>query len=215
MVAAESFVSELDAKNQPSIGRVVAALNEGLGKEGVEVADALRMALRASIEAAEVAALWIPDCNDLEMKLSLAEQCGDGARQCRRLSVRLTALGAPPYDPRDGGYSKLFAFQRALQTPEERSSAGYVTGKALSAARLGALAAFCASRGDEESARLLGTDMVAEERRYYDEGRLLLIAAATTEESQARARRAAYRTLELAGEIVEPLALRRSLGRRR
>ncbi len=215
MVAAESFVSELDAKNQPSIGRIIAALNEGLGKEGVEVADALRMALKAAIEAAEVAALWIPDCNDLEMKLSLAEQCGDGARQCRRLSARLEALGVPPYDPRDGGYSKLFAFHRSLQTPEERSSAGYVTGKALSSARLGALAAFCAGRGDEESAHLLGTDIVAEERRYYDEGRKLLIGAADTEESQARARRSAYRTLELAGEIVEPLALRRSLGRRR
>ncbi len=215
MVAAESFVSELVAKNQPSIGRVVAALNEGLGKDGVEVADALRMALKAAIEAAEVAALWIPDCNDLEMKLLLAEQCGDGARQCRRLSARLAALGVPPYDPRDGGYSKLFAFLRSLQTPEERSSAGYVTGKALSAARLNALAAFCAAHGDEESARLLGTDIVSEERRYYDAGRLLLIGAATAEESQARARRAAYRTLELAGEIVEPLALRRSLGRRR
>lgn len=215
MVAAESFVSELDAKNQPSIGRVVAALNEGLAKEGVEVGDALRMALKAAIENAEVAALWIPDCDDLQMKLSLAEQCGDGARQCRRLSARLIALGGGAYDPRDGGYSKLFAFQRSLQTPEERSSAGYVTGKALSVARLGALSAFCASHGDEESAQLLGTDMVADERRYYDEGRQMLITWATTEESQARARRSAYRTLELAGEIVEPLALRRSLGKRR
>ncbi|HXJ19668.1 MAG TPA: ferritin-like domain-containing protein [Polyangia bacterium] len=179
------------------------------------MADALRMALKAAIESAEVAALWIPDCDDLEMKLSLAEQCGDGARKCRRLAARLAALGVGNYDPRDGGYSKLFAFLRSLQTPEERSSAGYVTGKALSAARLAALAAFCTTRGDEESARLLGTDMVAEERRTYDEGRVLLTAAATTEESQARARRAAYRTLELAGETVEPLALRRSLGRRR
>ena len=69
MVAAETFVNELDAKNQPSIQRVIAALNEGLGKEGVEVADTLRMALKAAIELAEVAALWVTDCNDLEMKL--------------------------------------------------------------------------------------------------------------------------------------------------
>lgn len=215
MVAAESFVSELDGKNQPSIGRIVAALNEGLGKDGVEVADALRMAMKGAIENAEVAALWLTDCDDLGMKLSLAEQCGAGARHCRRLAERLAALGVPAYDPRDGGYSKLFAFLRSLTTPEERSSAGYVTGKALSAARLGALAAFCTAHDDEDSARLLGTDIVADDRRTYDEGRQMLIAAATTEESQARARRAAYRTLELAGEIVEPLALRRSLGRRR
>ncbi|HVV51342.1 MAG TPA: ferritin-like domain-containing protein [Polyangia bacterium] len=215
MVAAETFVSELDAKNQPSIQRVIAALHEGLGKEGVEVADALRMALKAAIELAEVAALWVTDCDDLEMKLSLAEQCGDGARQCRRLSARLVALGVPDYDPRNGGYSKLFAFLRSLQTPEERSSAGYVTGKALSMARLGALAAFSADKGDAESARLLGTEIAGEERRYYEEGTRLLVAATASEESQARARRAAYRTLELAGETVEPLALRKSLGKRR
>jgi len=41
------------------------------------------------------------------------------------------------------------------------------------------------------------------------------VAATVTEESQARARRAAYRTLELAGETVEPLALRKTLGKRR
>ncbi len=137
MVAAETFVNELDAKNQPSIQRVIAALNDGLGKEGVEVADTLRIALKAAIELAEVAALWVTDCDDLEMKLSLAEQCGDGARQCRRISARLVALGVADYDPRNGGYSKLFAFLRSLQTPEERSSAGYLTGKALSMARLG------------------------------------------------------------------------------
>src|SRR5437763_8982041 len=169
MVAAESFVSELDAKNQPSIGRIVTALNEGLGKDGVEVADALRMAMKGAIENAEVAALWLTDCDDLGMKLSLAEQCGAGARHCRRLAERLAALGVPAYDPRDGGYSKLFAFLRSLTTPEERSSAGYVTGKVLSAARLGALAAFCTAHDDEDSARLLGTDIVADDRRTYDE----------------------------------------------
>ena len=215
MVAADTFVAELDSKNQPSTRRVISALNDGLAREGVEVADALRMALKAAIEVAEVAAIWIADCDDLEMKLSLAEQCGDGARQCRRLSARLAALGVAEYDPRNGGYSKLFAFLRSLQTQEERASAGYVTGKALSIARLEALGAFCDAKGDAESARLLNAEFVDEERRYYDEGRRMLIAATATEESQARARRAAYRTLELAGETVEPLQLRKTLGKRR
>lgn len=215
MVAADNFVSELDAKNQISIQRVISALQSGLGKDGVESVDALRMALKASIEVAEIAALWIADCDDLEMKLSLAEQCGDGARQCRRLSARLAALGIVGYDPRDGGYSKLFAFWRSLQTTEERSAAGYVTGKALSMARLVALAAFCEGKGDAESAHLLGGVIRAEEQRYYDEGKGMLTSSATNEESQARARRSAYRTLELAGENVEPLALRKSFAKRR
>ena len=215
MVAAENYVAELDTKNQASIQRVVDALSTALAKDGVEVPDALRFALKATIEAAEVAALWITDCDDLEMKLSLAEQCGDSARQCRRLSARLTAVGVAGYDPREGGYSKLFAFLRSLQTPEERSSAGYLTGKALSMARLGALARFCEGKGDAESAHLLGGEIVDLERHYYEQGKQMLITAAGTEESQARARRAAYRTLELAGETVEPLQLRKAFGKRR
>jgi hypothetical protein len=58
-------------------------------------------------------------------------------------------------------------------------------------------------------------EILGEERRYYQEGQRMLIAVAGTEEAQARARRAAYRTLELAGETAEPLQLRRALGRRR
>jgi hypothetical protein len=215
MVAAENFVSELDAKNQPSIQRVVDALSAALGKDGVDVPDALRYAVKATIELAEVAALWISDCDSREMKLSLAEQCGDSARQCRRVLARLETLGVPGYDPRAGGYSKLFAFLRSLQTAEERSSAGYVTGKALSMARLGVLSAFSQQKGDDESTQLLGVDMLSEERRYYEMGKRMLIVVATTEESQARARRAAYRTLELAGETAEPLQLRKALGKRR
>jgi hypothetical protein len=215
MVAAENYVAELDTKNQTSIQRIVDALAAALAKDAVEVPDALRFALKATIESAEVAALWIPDCADLEMKLSLAEQCGDSARQCRRLSERLAALGVTGYDPRDGGYSKLFAFLRSLQTTEERSSAGYVTGRALSMARLGTLAGFCDRKGDEDSSRLLGVDILGQERRYYEQGKQMLVAAVASEESQARARRAAYRTLELAGETAEPLQLRKALGKRR
>ena len=59
------------------------------------------------------------------------------------------------------------------------------------------------------------SDILGQERRYYEQGKQMLVAAVATEESQARARRAAYRTLELAGETVEPLQLRKALGKRR
>jgi hypothetical protein len=215
MAASETFVAELDAKNHTSIQRVIDALLTGISKEAFEVTDVLRLIIKSTIEAAEVAALWVSDCDDLEMKLSLAEQCGDGARQCRQVALRLAELGTPAYDPREGGYSKLFAFLRSLQTAEERSAAGYVTAKALSIARLQTLATFCADRQDPTSARLLAEDILAGERRYYEEGKLLLAAAATNEESQARGRRSAYRTLELATEMVEPLQLRKLLPKRR
>ena len=215
MAAADTFVSELDAKNQISIQRVIEALGTALAKEGFEVTDVLRLVIKTTIEATEVAALWVADCGDLEMKLSLAEQCGDGARQCREVAARLDALGQGPYDPRSGGYSKLFAFLRSLQTPEERAAAGYVTSKALSMARLNALAATCREKGDGETASLLANTLLSQERRYYEEGKVLLAAAATNEESQARGRRSAYRTLELALEMVEPLQLRKLLPKKR
>ena len=215
MAAADTFVTELDAKNQASIQRVIEALGASLTKEAFEVTDVLRLVVKTTIEAAEVAALWVPDCDDFEMKLSLAEQCGAGARQCREVSARLEALGQGGYDPRSGGYSKLFAFLRSLQTAEERSAAGYVTAKALSMARLGALAAVCREKGDGQTASLLADTILSSERRYYEEGKRLLAQVATNEESQARGRRSCYRTLELATEMVEPLALRKLLLKKR
>jgi len=216
MVTAETFVAELDAKNRTSIERLIGTLSSGIAKEGFEVPDVMRLMLKSSIEAAEVAALWLADCDDLEMKLLLAEQCGDGAKHYRLIAARLAALGAAGnYDPRDGGYSKVFAFLRSLQTPEERSSAGHLTLKALSLARLTALASFCDEKGDAESAQLLRDGLSVEERRYYEQGRRALAISAAAEESQARARRAAYRTLELAAEMHEPMQLRKILLKRR
>ena len=217
MVTADSFVTELDAKNHASIERLIGSLISGVAKEPFEVPDVMRLILKAAIEAAEVAALWMADCDDLEMKLLLAEQCGDGAKQYRAISARLAAIGADVagYDPRHGGYSKVFAFLRSLQTPEERSSAGHVTAKALSMARLEAMATFCENKGDAETAHLFRDQLAVDERRYYDEGKRILSATAATEESQARARRAAYRTLELAADMNEPIQLRKILLKKR
>jgi GrpB-like predicted nucleotidyltransferase (UPF0157 family) len=217
MVTADNFVTELDAKNQTSIERLIASLVSGVAKEAFEIPDVLRLIMKASIEAAEVAALWLSDCDDLEMKLLLAEQCGDGAKQYRHISARLSALAADVagYDPRHGGYSKVFAFLRSLQTPEERSSAGFVTAKAFAMARLETMAVFCEGKGDLDSARLLRDELAPLEQRYYEEGKRILSAAAATEESQARGRRAAYRTLELAADMHEPIQLRKILLKRR
>jgi hypothetical protein len=217
MVTADSFVTELDAKNHASIERLIGSLISGVAKEPFEVPDVMRLILKASIEAAEVAALWMADCDDLEMKLLFAEQCGEGAKQYRAISARLAAIGADVagYDPRHGGYSKVFAFLRSLQTPEERSSAGLLTGKALSMARLEAMAAFCDNKGDAETAQMFRRELALDERRYYDEGKRILSTTAATEESQARARRAAYRTLELAADMNEPIQLRKILLKKR
>src|SRR5204863_9372179 len=132
-----------------------------------------------------------------------------GARRCGQVAVRGAELGLRDYDPRDGGYSKLFAFLQSLQTAEERAAAGYVTNKSLSIARLQALMTLASDKGDAQTARLLAEGILAHERRYYEDGKRLLEQVALNEESQARGRRSAYRTLELATEMVEPLQLRK------
>jgi hypothetical protein len=215
MPDAASFVSEFHAKNQASLERLVVAFRAAVTKETLEIADLVRLAMKVAIESAEVSALWLVDCDDLEMKVGLSEQCGDAARHYRLLSRRLEGLGSEPFDPRQGGYSKVFAFLRALQTPEERASAGQVTLRTFTLGRLEAMAQICEERGDAETASLFRDQLGADERRGFDAGWKKLIASTPQEESQARARRAAFRVVELAAEAVEPLQLRKSLPRRR
>jgi hypothetical protein len=109
----------------------------------------------------------------------------------------------------------LFAFLRSLQTSEERAAAGLLTLGGSAEARLEALLSVCESKSDTETAALLRDDMLPDERRRVDQGRDKLILLTTGEDSQARARRAIHKTIELLGEIFEPTALRRLLGRAR
>lgn len=141
--------------------------------------------------------------------------CGVHARQYQRLQERLSVLGlaSGSYDPRQGGYSKLFAFLRSLQTSEERVATGLLTLGGAAVARLGALQNFCVDRADQATADLLKDGMIPDEQHRTDEGRDRLVVVATSDDIQARARRAIYKTIELLGELYEPGALRRVLGR--
>jgi hypothetical protein len=209
MVSADVFVTETDFKNQESFrGLVASGYLPALAGDAASVADMLRFEAKFAIESIEAAALWIADTESLEMKIVLGAQCGVHARQYQRLQERLSDLGLAPgsYDPRQGGYSKLFAFLRSLQTSEERVAAGLL-------ARLGALLAVCGERADEGTGELLRNGMIPDEQRRADEGRERLTLLATAEDSQARARRAVFKTIELLGELYEPGALRRALGR--
>ena len=217
MVTADVFVSELEFKNQESFrGLVASGYLPALAGDGASVADMLRLESKFAIEFIEAAAIWIADTESLEMKILLGTQCGVHARQYQRLQDRLSALGLAPgsYDPRQGGYSKLFAFLRSLQTSEERAATGLLTlggcggGQARRAGRQFAKSGATATRGI-----CCSDELIPDEQRRADEGRDRLVLVATAEDSQARARRAIYKTIELLGELYEPGALRRVLGR--
>jgi hypothetical protein len=216
MVNADVFVAELEFKNQESFrGLVASGYLPALAGDGASVADMLRLETKFAIEFIEAAAIWIADSESLEMKILLGAQCGVHARQYQRLQDRLSALGLAPgsYDPRQGGYSKLFAFLRSLQTSEERAATGLLTLGGSAVARMEALAAVCEEKGDVDTRDLLRNELIPDEQRRTDEGRDRLVLLTTAEDSQARARRSIYKTVELLGELYEPGALKRVLGR--
>ncbi|MBN2577008.1 MAG: hypothetical protein JXP73_20770 [Deltaproteobacteria bacterium] len=216
MASAEVFVAETEFKNQESFrGLVASSYLPALAADKASIAEMLRMEAKLTIEAIEAAAIWIADSESLEMKILLGSQCGVHARQYGRLQDRLATLGLAPgsYDPREGGYSKLFAFLRSLQTSEERAAAGLLTVGGAAVARLDALLTVCRERGDEATATLLSSEMIPDEQRRADAGRDRLVLLATAEDSQARARRAVFKTIELLGDVCDPGVLRRMLGR--
>jgi hypothetical protein len=215
MPEAEPFIAEFHAKNQASLDRHLAAFKAALAKETLEVVDFLRLAMKDGIEAAEVAALWFVDCEDLGMKIGFADLCGSAARHHRLIAERIAALGGDAFDPRSGGYSRFFGFLRSLQTPEERAAAGLVTLRTFNIGRLSVFGDLCDERGDAGTALLFRDQIASDERRVFENGWRTLIANATTEESQARARRAAFRIVELAAEAADPLQLRKALPKRR
>jgi hypothetical protein len=212
MVTADVYVSELEFKNQESFRNLVATRYlPGLASEGLSVADALRWECKMVIESIEVAALWLADTESLSLKLACAAICGDRARHFRLLTERLAGLGlaSGSYDPRQGGYSRLYGFMRSLQTAEERAAAGFLTLAGMSAVRLTGLASFCDDKGDPESARLLRESLLPEEESRVDIGRELLVAMVTADETQARARRASFRVIELLTDLYDPALFRK------
>ncbi len=213
MPTADTFVQEMEEKNRLSFQRLTGAYGEALTKEAFSPADLLRLEQRSLVEAIEVAAIWIVENPELPAKLEHATEAGENALVFSRLSDRLLALGIEPgaFDPRFGGYTKLFAFYRSLQAPEERAAGSAVTLGTMSMLRYEILARATAS--DPETARIFSDSLPQTPRRRLDEGRQTLLRHATTEESQARARRAAFRTIELLGENLDGAFMRRFLSR--
>ena len=215
MAGAETFVHEMEEKNQVSFQRLLASLQQIVDKEAFSPADLIRLEMRTVIEATEVAALWLSDSDSLEGKLVLAAQCGDEARHFNLLRDRLFEIGIDPltFDARYGGYSKLFAFFRSLQTTEERAAAGFLTIGAYNGARLDLFASHANSKGDAQTAALFAGALKEDAFALRDAGRRKLLETATAEESQARARRSAFRTIELTGELLDPSLARKFLSR--
>jgi len=207
-----AFIDELDREVSRALARIGESARAPPGAE-VSVADLLAVALRNELEAAEEAALWMAGEPDLELKLGLARQCGDEARHFRLVADRLRDLGVDPFkvDPLARGPSPMFRYLKTLATPAERLAAGAFAREGLAVVRNGVFADWCESRGDLETARLYRDVIGPDEAFHHALGRRLLPRYAVTAEDQARARRAAARTLQLAEEIQEIARLKQGI----
>ena len=201
----EQFTASLAEENRATLERLAQLSVAGEPAPNLTVERLLRVALKNELEASEVAAIWMSTTSELDVKLAFARQAGDEARHYRLIADRLTALGvdADRIDPREGGYSPLFEYLRALQNTTTRVAAGQFTREGIALVRNQCFIEFCEAVHDEQTAALYRDIIQPDEQHHHELGRRLLARYAVTAADQQVAHDAARRTLELAEEIQE------------
>lgn len=212
MLAAESFLAELDTQNRVALDRLGLAASAEPGDD-VTVARLLFVALKNEIEATECAAGWIATTPEIDVKLALARQTGDEAKHYRLIEKRISELGLDPgaFDP--GPRSPMLGYLASLSTTVERVAAGQFTREAIAVVRNDEFIRFCESRGDAATAALYREVIQPDERHHHELGRRLLLRLAVSDEAQAKARAAAQRTLALAEELQEIARMKAGVSR--
>lgn len=198
------FVEEMHA----TLWQILAVRDAALArlKEAVtrgNVPQLLLGALRAEMEAAEIAARWMPGTADLEVRLAFARQSGDEARHYMVISKRLESMGVSlaGFDPLAGGHSKLFRYLDTLGSTVERVAAAQFAREAIGHKSNELFIAFCEEAQDHETAEMYRNEIQPDEKRHHEWGSRLLARLASTGEAQAAARKAILTTLELAEEL--------------
>lgn len=199
-----TFVAELIRENEELLARLAPA--ETLASEvGGDLAPVklLRVALKNEIEASEIAAMWLPLAGSVALKLALARQAGDEAKHYAHIEQRLRELGdnLVGYDPMAAGYSPIFQYLKGLQTDVERVAAGQFTREAIAMVKNRQFIELCEKAGDLETARLYREVIEPDESFHHEMGVRFLRELATDADSQALARSARQRTIELAEEL--------------
>lgn len=203
-----SFIEQLDRENKEHLARIDAirdadAADVAASTPG-EMIRRLRLALRQELEAAEIAALWLPTTAPIDIKLALARMCGDEARHYELILGRLQALGddVSGIDPFAGGRSPFYAYLAGLDDAVERVAAACFTREAIGHIRNEQFIAWAEQSQDLETARIYRELIQPDEWAHVVCGRALLERHAVTPEAQARAQAAARKTLDLAEGAV-------------
>ena len=196
------------------VAGLVAEMQElfaGLGEQGaleaesqgrVEIPTLLRLAQRSELEAAELAAAWLPTTPDLEVKMLFAEQCADEMKHYRLIGDRLAELGEAgiAFDPAEG-YGPLYSYLLALASAVERVAAGPFAREAIAEVRNAQFIDFCERSGDAATARLYRDVIQPEEVHHHRRGREVLERLCADDTAQRLAATAVRSTLAIADEL--------------
>jgi len=209
------FVEQLDADIRQALERLGRLSAAGDVTEDLTVEKLLVIALKNELEATEIAAIWMADTEELDVKLALARQVGDEAKHYRAVCDRLMELGteADLFDPRRNGYSPLFHYLAQLKGTIARIAAGQFAREGIALVRNQCFIDYCESTGDARTAELYRDVIQPDEQHHHDLGRRLLTRYVRSPQEQSEARRAADRTIELAEEIQEMARLKAGISR--
>ena len=175
----------------------------GAAANQAEVVRRLKVALKNEMEAAELAALWIPSTPEVDVKLAFARQAGDEARHYHLIEQHLESMGVDlsGFDPTAGGYGPMFTLLQGLDSTIERVAGAHFTREALALKKNEQFMQFCERAGDPKTAELYRAHIQPDEGWHVDIGRRVLSRYAVTAEDQARARQAVEAVLDLAVKV--------------
>jgi 1,2-phenylacetyl-CoA epoxidase catalytic subunit len=200
----EEFVSEMNEMLWQLLSvrdAALAGLKETVGR--VEMPQLLKGALRNEMEAAQIAAVWLPSTPEVEARLAFARQAGDEAKHYQLIARRLGELGVDlsGFDPLAQGPTRLYRYLEGLQSSAERVAAAQFTREAIGYKSNQLFIAFCREAGDGETAEMYEAGIQPDEMHHHEWGRQLLARLAAAPGPQAAARKAITTTLELAEEL--------------
>lgn len=201
---APTFVTQLVDEMQQLFARLDHEATLELEAGGrPEVVSLLKMALKSELEAAEIAAHWLPSTAEIDAKTVFAEQCSDELKHYNLIVSRLEQLGEDMsgFDPFADGHSPLFRYLRGLRTMIERVAAGPFACEAVAEVRNRQFIEFCRRAGDHRTAELYENIIHPEESHHHRRGREILEKYAKTPELQALAAAATHSSLAIADEL--------------
>jgi uncharacterized ferritin-like protein (DUF455 family) len=177
--------------------------NEPGSPDRSEVIRRLKVALKNELEAAELAAYWIPSTPEVDVKLALARQAGDEARHYHLIEKHLEGMGVDlaGFSPTGEGYGPMYSLLRGFESTVERVAGAHFTREALALKKNEQFMEFCERAGDKETAELYRKHIQPDEGWHVDIGHRFLARYAVSAQEQEKARHAVEAVLDLAVKV--------------